>query len=126
VKALGPFDAHITQGSRGSTVVSLAGELDIATAPEAAAALRRAAQGTDTTEIIIDLADLRFLDATGIRVLLDAHRLSTALCRLLRARNVYGEVDMVLRLTGIADLLDLPCVPQDSLTDTVTRQRRSW
>jgi anti-sigma B factor antagonist len=49
-------------------VVRLSGELDLATAPEAEAALRRAA--ARKREVVLDLRGLAFMDSTGLRLTL--------------------------------------------------------
>ena len=50
---------------RGCTVVQVAGELDMASAPDLRAGLRQAVDdGGDT--IVLDLADVRFIDSSGL------------------------------------------------------------
>lgn len=56
----------------GSAEVSLRGELDLASAPQLAAALRRLARPGRTVRI--DLAGLTFMDSTGMRSVLEANR----------------------------------------------------
>jgi anti-anti-sigma factor len=52
-------------------VVKLSGELDLAVEDAATLALRAAASD-GRARLVVDLADLSFLDSTGLRVLIDA------------------------------------------------------
>jgi anti-sigma B factor antagonist len=58
--------AHVERRS-SAVIVSLTGELDIATETQALAELQRAMDGADA--IVADLRRLDFLDSTGVRVL---------------------------------------------------------
>lgn len=57
--------------SDGVAHVALAGELDLATAPGVEEALRRAESGRPPV-MVLDLSGLRFLDSTGLRIVLSA------------------------------------------------------
>ncbi len=105
------LQATTTSEPGGRRIVWVEGELDLATAGRLAVVLEKAIQSAGATEIIIDLANLRFLDASGIRVLVASHHLAQRLGRALRARNSRGEVDTVLRLVRVAGLVDLPELP---------------
>ena len=52
--------------------LSMAGELDVFTAPDLRAALREAPVGADET-LVLDLRGLTFLDSSGLAVILSAH-----------------------------------------------------
>jgi anti-anti-sigma factor len=52
--------------------VRLAGELDLVSAPEAEAAIRDVEQDGGPPTIVIDLRGVRFMDSTGLRVILAA------------------------------------------------------
>jgi anti-anti-sigma factor len=84
-------------------VVALAGELDIITAAPLADEITRV-EATEADRIVIDLSEVRFIDSTGIKLLLqvsdrnaDGDRL-----RLVRAPD---EVHRVLRVAGIESRL---------------------
>ena len=49
-------------------VVRLIGELDVATVPRAAEALEAACE--ESTHVVVDLAELTFMDSSGVRLLL--------------------------------------------------------
>ena len=82
--------------SDGAVIVSLRGELDIATEGEATMELEQAMDGAEV--LIADLRDLAFLDSTGVRVLLAVDL--SARERGLRFGVVRGD-GMVARLLEV-------------------------
>jgi len=64
------FRVVVSEGERGTLVVPH-GELDIATAPDLAAVL-----ACQTGSVVIDLRQLRFVDAAGLHVLIDTEERS--------------------------------------------------
>jgi anti-sigma B factor antagonist len=84
----------------GSTIVSLAGELDSANADALDASLAPLTKER-STELIFDLSALRFMDSAGIAVLLGvAARVSA-----VRLRDPSPAVRRVIELTGLTDVL---------------------
>lgn len=58
-----------------AVVLTLAGELDLATAELLREQVRPLlGHGADACHLVVDLSDLTFLDITGVGVLLEAHR----------------------------------------------------
>jgi anti-sigma B factor antagonist len=55
------------------TVVTVSGEVDLATAPELRAAAMDAATG-GARELIVDLRPVEFIDSSGLHVLVEIHR----------------------------------------------------
>jgi anti-anti-sigma factor len=108
------LEVTVTTDAAGRRVVGLIGELDLATAARATTILALTIRDADVREIIVDLDELRFVDACGLRVLVGALRQAEDLDRSLCARNPRGEVDMLLRLTGLADPLGVPHIPVTS------------
>ncbi len=85
-------------------VLSLDGELDMANAPRLQDAIENA--GLDaTTLVVLDLQELRFLDSTGLRIILSAHE--RALQRGQRFAITPGsqQVQRLLSVTGVAEHL---------------------
>ena len=78
-------------------VVRLVGELDMAEAP----ALTEAFAAVDAPSIVVDLSGLTFLDSSGLRVLVLAHRADRPLT--LRAPSV--AVARALTVSGVDQLL---------------------
>jgi anti-anti-sigma factor len=92
-----PFFSVAVHRSGHGTVVSVAGELDVATAPE----LARALASVDG-DVTVDLTAATFADPSGLRVLLTAGgagRRVRVLCR------DGGPVARLLALTGTERML---------------------
>jgi anti-sigma B factor antagonist len=56
-----------------TTVIAVAGELHVTTAPEFSASLNEAIAGGKTA-VVLDMTDVAFIDSTGLSVLLNALR----------------------------------------------------
>ena len=93
-----------TASNDGTIVVAVRGELDIASAPRFKLTLETAESG-DVRLVIVDLAELQFIDSTGLRVLLDAKRRASAAGGDLRIVNARGEVRRLLEIAGVLELL---------------------
>jgi|tagenome__1003787_1003787.scaffolds.fasta_scaffold20146492_1 anti-sigma B factor antagonist len=78
----------------GETVVAPAGDVDIATAPALHDALDRA-EG----DVVLDLRDVEFIDARGLRVILDRDASARAQGRHLTVLRGRPEVHRVFELT---------------------------
>ncbi|WP_329192723.1 MULTISPECIES: STAS domain-containing protein [unclassified Streptomyces] len=104
--------AAVTTSRRdGRTTVSVTGEIDIATAPLLAEALR-AALCDGVTRVEADLSGVSFCDCSGLNVLLAAERHARTHGRALRVTGVRSpQVRRLFELTG-------------TTTATVGRRRR--
>lgn len=85
-------------------MIALAGELDLATADEVEQEIVRV-EATDADSIVVDLSDLRFMDSTGVRILLSADARSRADGSRLALLRGPAAVQRVFELSGISDLL---------------------
>ena len=88
-----------------TAVVRVSGDVDLASSPTMQAAIADACRRPGTAEVVVDLADVPFLDSSGISALLQGRR--EALGRDL-AYHVVGANPMirsVLELTGVWPLL---------------------
>jgi anti-anti-sigma factor len=84
----------------GYTVVTISGELDIASAP----VLREQLLGLlrpGASRIVIDLAEVTFCDASGLAVLVGASRRAGLLDGVVRLAAPAPLVATILRLTGL-------------------------
>lgn len=87
--------------------VRVLGDMDLAVVGELDTEMRRA-EASDATRIELDLNQLEFLDASGIRLLLDLDRRSRSSGRRLRIRPATSpQVRRVLELTGVAEQLPI-------------------
>lgn len=87
-------------GNDGGMLLRLAGELDMATAPGLRDALHLALEVAPSV-LAVDLAELTFVDSTGIGVLLTAARRAEAAGCPFVVRSPRRAVLKVLRLTGV-------------------------
>jgi anti-anti-sigma factor len=94
-----PFFSLVVRRSDACTVVSVAGELDVATGPELARAL---ASADGDGEVIVDLNATTFADPFLLSVLVRA-RAQGVRVRVLRRRG--GAVARLLTLTGTEALV---------------------
>jgi anti-sigma B factor antagonist len=96
------FDVQIDVGD-GIHLISVFGELDVASAPAVTQALEDA-QVSAATSVVLDLAGVTFLDSAGIRVLMSAVTASRAGQNKLSVRRDYQPpVDRVLALAGVIE-----------------------
>ena len=113
-------DLHATTTAyRGaSTIVSVFGEIDLATAPRLAVELRDlACAGTD--RMIIDLSGVAFLDAAGLRVLVALHEYLQLGQRRLDVICPSAFQRRLLAITGLDDELNIHTDLEQALAMTV-------
>lgn len=107
------MSSHLTLGisKRGpTTVIIVAGELDIASAPMLKDAIERARED-DAEDLVVDLRDLEFMDVSGLRVLIRAHQHAEEAGGRLRLANLRESVRRLLRLTGANEILSIEELP---------------
>ena len=84
-----------------SRILCVSGEIDMATAPQLAAAL----DACDVLEVRVDLSGVTFIDSSGIAALLRAHRSQLATGHRLFVKGAHGPVSRVLEITGADSVL---------------------
>jgi anti-anti-sigma factor len=90
---------------KGDLVVALRGEADASTRPVLCDALARViARGAG--HVVIDLTELRFIDAGTGRILATAHELLERQGRNFALRSPSMVAQRVLQLFGMADLIE--------------------
>lgn len=82
-------------------VISLAGELDLANAATAEAALDAALEAADS--VVVDMRKLEFIDSTGIALLVRAMGRNSDSVGLGFVPSEFDAVSRVLELTGVAE-----------------------
>jgi anti-sigma B factor antagonist len=88
----------------GADVLSVEGEIDIATAPRLLAALNEIVAEA-VRSVVVDLTSVGFMDSTGLALLINTHR------RLTRARKGFavvcpaGPLLRVFEITAMVDTL---------------------
>jgi anti-anti-sigma factor len=98
--------------SAGEVTVRVSGDVDILTVPDLRLALHEVTMPGCRDAVVVDLADVTFLDATGLGVLVGAHRragragialeLRDPTPRMLRLLAM-TRLDRVLRVTSALD-----------------------
>jgi anti-sigma B factor antagonist len=91
--------------NRNGYRLRLLGELDLSNAEAFAEELERA-QSAGSEEIILDIEQLKFIDSTGLGVLVKAAQWSEVNGRRLRVTQTTAEVSRVLELTGVKERLN--------------------
>jgi len=95
------FSVHVAAGQGGGTVVTVFGELDLATAPRVRSALDQAIRAEG--DVLVDLRACNFVDSTGIAILAGgALRLKDQGRRLI-LRGVRERVERIFQLAGLSD-----------------------
>lgn len=96
-----PAALEVQQESRGSEVrLTLAGELDLHTAMDLSQRLDEIF-ASDPSELTVDLSELRFMDSTGLRLLLELNNRSEQdQWRLSLIAPKHEAAVLVLRATG--------------------------
>ena len=95
-----------TTSQNGHTRIDLAGELDLATAPDLEHALETQL-ATAVTDVVLDLRGVTFIDSSGLRVVLVASRSAADEGRRLIVVPGDGQVLRVIQLARVEDRLDL-------------------
>ncbi|WP_053225652.1 STAS domain-containing protein [Solirubrobacter soli] len=80
------------------------GELDIATAPELVEMLQRFRRQGHA--VALDLAEVTFMDSTGLTMLMDAHLIAESNGWRFEIRRASPAVRRVFDLAGVGRLLD--------------------
>jgi anti-anti-sigma factor len=106
--ALALGDRHFAVHSErvdGREHIRLLGEMDLAAIGAVDREMERA-EASDATKIVLDLDELEFMDASGIRLLLHLNERSQGNGRRLRITPAGApQVQRVLELTGAHELL---------------------
>lgn len=83
-------------------VLVLSGEIDSYTAPELEVSLAALAD-----EAIVDLAEVTFIDSSGLRVIVEAHAPRRERGGGLTLRSPSASVERLLQISGVAAHLDV-------------------
>jgi anti-sigma B factor antagonist len=83
----------------GQREIQVAGEIDLAVAEQ----LREAIERSRSAQTLIDLADCRFIDSTGIAVLVRAYQRAASEGRLVAVHSPSDQVLRVFQVTGLTD-----------------------
>jgi anti-sigma B factor antagonist len=97
-----PFSASVTH-SDGNAVVLLVGELDLTSAPLLRRTLNKLV-ASGYPQIVLDLAELSFVDSQGLAVLIVTNERLSRSGRSLILRSPSPSVRELLQLMGLGDI----------------------
>jgi anti-anti-sigma factor len=98
-------ELHVRSGRDGSLhTIGLAGELDMSTADAVERELERV-EATDAETVVLDFSELRFMDSTGVRLVVGATARFRENDRRLSIVRGSAGVQRVFELCGVAELL---------------------
>ena len=99
-----PFTAAAQRRDAETWIVTVSGELDLATAPELEAVFE-AVDATSSDRVLVDLAGVAFLDSSGIRALVRAKRRLDGIGAPLVVDAVSEVARQVLEISGVLEAL---------------------
>ena len=97
------FECEIGKaGSGADSVLTVRGDIDLASAPDFETSLRTALDQSPSS-ITIDLTGLTFIDSSGLRVLVSLSKEAQSRGATLGLRNVPRHAQRVLDITGLSE-----------------------
>jgi anti-sigma B factor antagonist len=100
-----PFAVEVSR-VEGRTVVTLTGELDLATAPELRERLGLISEAGEN-EVTLDLTDLDFVDSTGLSVFVMVFNRAEAAGGSMLIRNPSLAVMRIFEITGLTSIFTI-------------------
>ncbi|HEY1486566.1 MAG TPA: STAS domain-containing protein [Micromonosporaceae bacterium] len=91
--------------SDGVAQVALSGDVDLAAAPVIRAKIKALLREDATAGIVVDLSAVRFIDSSGIGLLIGCRRIAADRSKTFRAGAATGQVAVILGRTGVTELL---------------------
>jgi anti-sigma B factor antagonist len=94
------------ENGNGYVLVSVVGEVDVATAPELRDRLREAVVDGSPT-VAVDLTEVTFIDSTALGVLIETKKLCDGEGRTMRIAVSEPRILKVFEITGLTELFDI-------------------
>ena len=94
--------------------MAVRGELDLVSSGELEEALERV-NGSDPPLVILDLREVEFMDSTGLAVVVRAHQRAQNTGKRFGLVNGSGQVQRLLRLTGMDERMTVAQTPEELL-----------
>ena len=95
----------------------LGGEIDIATAPQLRSNLLEAIEQYES-DLVLDCVSLKFIDSSGIRVLLEVQALLAERDLRFRMVNVGRVPGRAFEVLGVTDTLQVDWTPMSRMTSS--------
>jgi anti-sigma B factor antagonist len=99
-----------------SVRVEVSGELDLSSALVFEEELRRLEEECEPKLLVLDLRALKFMDSTGLRLILSAHARAINHGRKLAIVEGGDAIRRIFRLTGVLDRLNVVEAPAASVS----------
>ena len=106
-----------TNRDGGFTIVWLRGEHDVSTAADVEAAIRRAIVDDDAADLVVDLSDVDFMDASTIGVIVRTRNYALSLSRSLTVRAPSPRARRLFEVCNLEPMLEPAAAPQGSGVD---------
>lgn len=97
----------------GGVLLTLSGELDMATAAQLEREIANASDSAPQT-IVLDLRGLDFIDSTGLRTLIAEHECSRRSGRRFALVQGSRQVDRLMSITRVSEHLQLVSSPEEA------------
>jgi anti-anti-sigma factor len=94
-----------------SVRVAVSGELDLSSALVFEEELRRIEENSGEALLVLDLRSLKFMDSTGLRLILSAHARAINSGRKLAIVEGGEAIRRIFRLTGVIERLNMVDAP---------------
>lgn len=91
----------------GTVTVQLDRDLDLSTAPDARAALDAVLDRYPDHDLVMDLEAVRFVDSSGLGVILGRYRRLAASGHALHLTGVHPAVHAVLTVAGVRQIMSI-------------------
>jgi anti-sigma B factor antagonist len=91
----------------GDLLVVLRGDIDFTSSPSVLQVIRTAAAGSPSGDIRVDLAEVTFMDSSGISVLVQLLNLADKRHATLRLEHVGPKVQDQLHMSGLSEIFGL-------------------
>ena len=103
------FAAMRYEGSDGTQIVTVKGEVDLYSARRLRELIWRAKEQADVdpTRVVVDLSEVEFMDTAGLEVLLEEWNSSRQLDGRMCLVASEGPTTRLLEVTGLSELCDL-------------------
>jgi anti-sigma B factor antagonist len=104
-----------TRGEGRAAVITVSGELDLASSAILEEELARVSD-SGATHVIIDLRELDFMDSTGLSTLVKAHQRADEAGRAFSLVRGPQQVQRLLSLTGVEERMTFANTPEELLS----------
>lgn len=91
----------------GPVTLNLEGDIDVSVADQLATESASALDAAESSELVVDMQNVKFIDSTGLGALVRLRKNATARGISLRLRNVPPQTLRVMQLTALDQSFDI-------------------